>query len=273
MSKSVYNRHGFTLILLSLCMMVIVFMGITLSTVLNGKYVKKVVSSETNVTLIKNYANQKLGSIVDSYSPIRINQFSSTKLNDKEVKNIIDTSVDELYDGDPNLTIGSVVLTTIGEKLKREARSNGVNLDTDIDQTVESNRGIMDQIVDNDIGPIDQTLQHIKQIRALVKASIIVAGVIFILLAIRLRKKVGSNMIFLHHLGTVGICTSILLAIMLAIVYYPIAGFITSNVEYNVRDVLYNILNGIFTSYISIVFMVFILSIIDWGGTGKYKYN
>lgn len=271
MSKSVYNRHGFTLILLSLCLMIVVFMGITLTTVLNGNYVKKVVSSDSNVSLIKNYTNQKLGSIVDSYSPFR--DMSATQLSTGQVRSIIDTSVDELYDGDPNLTIGSVVLTTIGDNLKKQAKTNGLDIDSEIDQTVSSNKGIMDQIVNNDIGPIDQSLQHIKQIKQLVKASIIIAGIIFILLALRLRVKVKSNMLFLHHMGTVGICTAILLAIVLVIIYYPIASFITSNVEYNVRDVLYNILNGIFTSYISIVFMVFILSIIDWGSTGKYKYN
>lgn len=271
MSKSIYNRHGFTLILLSLCLMIIVFMGITLSTVLNGNYVKKVVTSPSNVTLIKNYTNQKLGSIVDSYTPL--NNLTATQLSDQQVKSIIDTSVNELYDGNPNLTIGSIVLSTIGDNLKKEAKADGLNIDTEIDQTVESNKGIMDQIVNNDIGPIDQSLQHIKQVKQIVKVTMAVAAIIFVLLAIRLRAKVDSNMLFLHHIGTVGICTAILLAVVLVIVYYPIATFITSNVEYNVRDVLYNILSGIFTSYISIVFMVFILSIIDWGSTGKYKYN
>ncbi|MCH4008998.1 hypothetical protein [Companilactobacillus sp.] len=271
MSKSVYNRHGFTLILLSLCLMIIVFLGITLSTVLNGNYVKKVVTSDSNVSLIKNYTNQKLGSVVDSYSPLK--NMAATQLSTKQVKSIIDTSVDELYDGDPNLTIGSVVLATIGDNLKKQAKSDGLNIDTEVDQTVSSNKGIMDQIVNNDIGPIDESLQHIKEVKQLVKTVIIVASVIFILLAIRLRAKVGSNMIFLHHMGTVGIITAILLAIALVVMYYPIANLITSNVEYNIRDVLYNILNGIFTSYISIVFMVFIVSILDWGSTGKYKYN
>lgn len=271
MSKSVYNRHGFTLVLLSLCLMIIVFMGITLTTVLNGNYVKKVVSSDSNVSLIKNYTNQKLGSIVDSYTPFK--NLSSTQLSSEQVKGIIDTSVDELYDGDPSLTIGSVVLTTIGDNIKKQAKADGLNIDTEVDQTVESNRGIMDQIVNNDIGPIDQSLQHIKQIKQFVKASIIVASIIFVLFAVRLWTKVKSKKLFFHHVGTVGIITAILLAIVLVIIYYPIASYITSNVEYNVRDVLYNVLNGIFTSYISIVFMVFILSIIDWGSTAKYKYN
>ncbi|AKP68030.1 hypothetical protein [Companilactobacillus ginsenosidimutans] len=271
MSKSVYNRHGFTLILLSLCLMVIVFMGITLSTVLNGNYVKRVVSSESNVSLIKNYTNQKLGSIVDSYAAI--NDLEATQLSTDQVRTIIDSSVDELYDGDNNLTIGSVILSTIGDNLKKAAKTNGLNIDSEIDQTVSSNKGIMDQIVNNDIGPIDQSLQDIKQVQRIVKVIIGVASVLFVLLAIRLRRKTKSNMMFFHHMGTVGIITAILLAIMLVLIYYPIASYITSNVEYNVRDVLYNILNGIFTSYISIVFMVFILSIIDWGSTGKYKYN
>ncbi len=271
MSKSVYNRHGFTLVLLSLCLMVIVFSGITLSTVLNGNYVKRVVSSDSNVSLIKNYTNQKLGSIVDSYTSL--NDLSATQLSNDQVKSIISSSVDELYDGDPDLTIGTVVLTTIGTNLKKEAKSNGLNIDSVIDQTVSSNKGTMDKIVNNDIGPIDEMLQNIKQLQRIVKAAIVVAGIIFVILAVRLRRKVGSNILFFHHMGTVGIITAILLAIMLVFVYYPVAGYITSNVEYNVRDVLYNILNGIFTSYISIIFMVFILSIVTWGSTGKYKYN
>jgi len=91
-------------------------------------------------------------------------------------------------------------------------------------------------------------------------------------LAIRLRVKVQSTMMFFHHLGTVGICTSILLALVLGCTYYPLQDLIVSNIDYNIRDVLYNVLNGIILSYISIIFMVFIVSLVDWGSTTKYKY-
>src|SRR5699024_9626039 len=103
MSKSLsYNRHGFTLVLLSICLMVIVFLGITLSTVLNSNYVKKVVSSETNVTLIRNYTNQRLGRLVNSYSVS--SNLSAVTLTNNDVKKIISTSVDEVYNDDAQLT-------------------------------------------------------------------------------------------------------------------------------------------------------------------------
>jgi len=120
MSKSLsYNRHGFTLVLLSICLMIIVFLGITLSTVLNSNYVKKVVSSETNVTLIKNYTNQRLGRLVNSYSESA--NLSSVNLTNNDVKKIINTSVDEVYSDDSKLTIGSSILSTLSTKLKAEA--------------------------------------------------------------------------------------------------------------------------------------------------------
>lgn len=271
MSKSLsYNRHGFTLILLSICLMVIVFLGITLSTVLNSNYVKKVVSSETNVTLIKNYTNQRLGRLVNSYS-ISTN-LSSVNLTNKDVKKIINTSVDEVYSDDSQLTIGSAILATISTKLKAEAKNYGLNIDNEIDTVIKSNEDLMNQIVDNDLGPIETVIVKIQTIKKLIKTIMVAAAGIFILLAIRLRSKVGSNMLFFHHLGTVGICTSILLAIVLGCVYYPLQDVIVSNIDYNVRDVLYNVLNGIFLSYITIIFMVFIVSLVDWGSTMKYKY-
>ncbi|MQS89181.1 hypothetical protein [Companilactobacillus mishanensis] len=271
MSKTGYKRHGFTIFLLSGCLMVMVFMGITLSTVLDGSYVKRVLTNDNNVALIRNYTNQKLGSLVNSYSPI--NNLSATTLSKSEVKKIINTSVDELYDGNPKLNTGDAILGTIGDNLKSESKAQGLNIGPEIDETLSSNKGIMDQIVNDNIGPINSALQNIKQIRGIVKTIILVAAILFILLAFRLRLKVGSNMLFLHHIGTVGICASILLAIVLVFIYYPVATYITSNVEYGVKDVLYNILNGIFTNYISILIMMFVLSIIDWGSTGKYKYN
>jgi hypothetical protein len=271
MSKSLsYNRHGFTLVLLSLCMMVIVFLGITLSTVLNSNYVKKVVSSDTNVTLIKNYTNQRLGRLVNSYS-VSTN-LSSVSLTNQDVKKIINTSVDEVYSDDSQLTIGSAILATISSKLKLEAKRNGLNIDSEIDTVIKSNEAIMNQIVDNDLGPIEKVIVRIQTIKKLIKMVMVVAAVLFVLLAIRLRVKVGSGMLFFHHIGTVGICTSILLALVLGCTYYPLQDLIVSNIDYNVRDVLYNVLNGIFLSYISIIFMVFIVSLLDWGSTMKYKY-
>ncbi|MQS75400.1 hypothetical protein FHL06_03195 [Lactobacillus halodurans] len=271
MSKSLsYNRHGFTLILLSICLMVIVFLGITLSTVLNSNYVKKVVSSETNVTLIKNYTNQRLGRLVNSYS-ISSN-LSSVDLTNQDVKKIINTSVNEVYNDDPKLTIGSTILATISSKMKNEASRYGLDIDSEIDTVINSNESIMNQIVDNDLGPIEQVIVKIQTIKRLIKMGIIVAGAIFVLLAIRLRVKVRSNMLFMHHIGTVGICTSILLFLLLGCTYYPLQDLIVSNIDYNTRDVLYNVLNGIFLSYVSIIFMVFIVSILDWGSTMKYKY-
>ncbi|AUI71923.1 hypothetical protein COSHB9_16980 [Companilactobacillus alimentarius] len=271
MSKSLsYNRHGFTLILLSICLMVIVFLGITLSTVLNSNYVKKVVNSETNVTLIKNYTNQRLGRLVNSYS-ISTN-LSAVNLTNSDIKKIINTSVDEVYSDDSQLTIGSAILATISTKLKSEAKSYGLDIDPEIDSVIKSNEGLMNQIVNNDMGPIERVLVRIQTIKKLIKITMVAAAGIFILLALRLRIKVQSSMLFFHHLGTVGICTSILLAILLGCTYYPLQDLIVNNVDYNVRDVLYNILNGIFLSYISIIFMVFILSLIDWGSTMKYKY-
>lgn len=271
MSKSLsYNRHGFTLVLLSLCLMVIVFLGITLSTVLNSDYVKKVVSSETNVTLIKNYTNQRLGRLVNSYSASA--NLSSVSLTNQDVKKIINTSVDEVYSDDSKLTIGSAILATISSKLKAEANHYGLNIDSEIDTVISSNEDIMNQIVDNDLGPIEKVIVRIQTIKKLIKMGMVVSAVLFVLLAIRLRVKVGSNMLFFHHLGTVGICTSILLALVLGCTYYPLQDLIVSNIDYNVRDVLYNVLNGIFLSYISIIFMVFIVSLLDWGSTVKYKY-
>lgn len=271
MSKSLsYNRHGFTLVLLSVCLMVIVFLGITLSTVLNSNYVKKVVSSDTNVTLIKNYTNQRLGRLVNSYSAS--SDLSSVNLTDKDVKKIINTSVDEVYGDDSKLTIGNAILATISTKLKKEAQQYGLNIDSEIDTVISSNESIMNQIIDNDLGPIEQVIEQIQTIKKLIKVVMIAAGIIFVLLALRLRAKVGSNMLFFHHLGTVGICTSILLALLLAGTYYPLQALIVSNIDYNIRDVLYNVLNGILLSYISIIFMVFIVSLVEWGSTTKYKY-
>ncbi len=271
MSKSLsYNRHGFTLILLSICLMVIVFLGITMSTVLNSNYIKKVVSSDTNVTLIKNYTNQRLGRLVNSYS-ISTN-LSSVNLTNSDVKKIINTSIDEVYDDDSQLTIGTTILSTIGSKLKAEARNYNLDIGTEIDTVIQNSEPLMNQIVDNDLGPIERGLVKMQTIKRLIKVIIVSAAILFLLLAIRLRSKVGSNMLFFHHLGTVGICTSILLAIVLGCGYYPLQDLIITNIDYNVRDVLYNVLNGIFLSYISIIFMVFILSLIDWGSTLKYKY-
>lgn len=271
MSKSLsYNRHGFTLILLSVCLMVIVFLGITLSTVLNSNYVKKVVTREANVTLIKNYTNQRLGRLVNSYSAST--NLSAVNLTNSDVKKIINTSVDQVYGDDSKLTIGSAILATISSKLKKEAQQYGLNIDSEIDTVINSNEDIMNQIVDNDLGPIEKVIVRIQTIKKLIKEAMIIAAIIFVLLAIRLRRKVGSNMLFFHHLGTVGICTSILLALLLVATYYPLQGLIVSNIDYNVRDVLYNVLNGILLSYISIIFMVFILSILEWGSTTKYKY-
>jgi len=271
MSKSLsYNRHGFTLILLSICLMVIVFLGITLSTVLNSNYVKKVVSSEANVTLIKNYTNQRLGRLVNSYS-VSTN-LSSVNLTNKDIKKIINTSVDEVYSDDSQLTIGSTILSTISSKMKDEARHYGLNIDSEIDTMIQSNENIMNQIVDNDLGPIERVIIRVQTIKRLIKLVIVVAAIMFVLLSIRLRMKVGSGMLFFHHLGTVGVCTSILLLLVLGCTYYPLQDLIVSNIDYNVRDVLYNVLNGIFLSYISIIFMVFIISILDWGSTTKYKY-
>lgn len=271
MSKSLsYNRHDITLVLLSICLMVIVFLGITLSTVLNSEYVKKVVSSDTNVTLIKNYTNQRLGRLVNSYSAS--SDLSAVNLTNKDVKKIINTSVDEVYGDDSKLTVGSSILAVISDKLKKEAQQYGLNIDSEIDTVIKSNEGIMNQIVDNDLGPVEQVIEQIQTIKRLIKTVMIIAAVLFVLLAIRLRVKVGSTMMFLHHLGTVGICTSILLALILGATYYPLQDLIVSNIDYNVRDVLYNVLNGIILSYISIIFMVFIVSLLDWGSTTKYKY-
>lgn len=271
MSKSLsYNRHGFTLILLSICLMVIVFLGITLSTVLNSNYVKKVVSSETNVTLIRNYTNQRLGRLVNSYSAS--SDLSAVNLTNKDVKKIINVSVDEVYSDDSRLTIGSSILSTISGKLKKEAKQYGLNIDSEIDTVINSNEDIMNQIVDNDLGPIEQVIEQVQTIKKLIKLIMVIAAVAFVLLAIRLRVKVGSNMLFFHHLGTVGICTSILLALLLGATYYPLQDLIVSNIDYNIRDVLYNVLNGILLSYISIIFMVFIVSLLEWGSTTKYKY-
>lgn len=271
MSKSLsYNRHGFTLVLLSICLMVIVFLGITLSTVLNSNYVKKVVSSETNVTLIRNYTNQRLGRLVNSYSAS--SNLSAVTLTNNDVKKIINTSVDEVYSDDSKLTVGTAILATISSKLKKEARQNGLNIDGEIDTVIHSNEGIMNQIVDNDLGQIDQVIEQIQTVKRLLKMIIIIAAVMFVLLAVRLRIKVGSGMLFFHHLGTVGICTSILLVVLLGCTYYPLQDLIVSNIDYNIRDVLYNVLNGILLSYISIIFMVFIVSLLDWGSTTKYKY-
>lgn len=271
MSKSLsYNRHGFTLVLLSLCLMVIVFLGITLSTILNSNYVKKVVSSDTNVTLIKNYTNQRLGRLVNSYSAST--NLSAVSLTDKDVKKIINTSVDEVYSDDSQLTIGTAILATVSSKLKAEATQYGLNINDEIDTVIKSNEGIMNQIVDNDLGPIEKGIVRIQTIKKAIKVTMWIAAVIFVLLAIKLRIQVGSNMLFFHHIGTVGICTSILLALLLACTYYPLQDMIVSNIDYNVRDVLYNVLSGIFLSYISIIFMVFIVSLLDWGGTSKYRY-
>jgi hypothetical protein len=249
--------------------MIIVFLGITLSTLLNGNYVKKVVSSDENVSLIRSYTNQKLGRMVNSYS--NISQISAS-LSNKEVKKIIDTSVDEVYGDDTNVSIGDVILSSIGTNLKSSAQKQGLSLDPEINQAVSVNKDLMNQMVNDDLGPIKEITTGIKNIKSIVKMTIIVSGIIFVLLALRLRMKVGSNMMFFHHLGTVGICTSILLGLMLGLIYYPLQNLIASNIEYNLHDVLYNVLNGIFLSYISIVFMVFILSLIDWGSTSKYKY-
>ncbi|KRK95461.1 hypothetical protein [Companilactobacillus futsaii] len=271
MSKSLsYNRHGFTLILLSICLMVIVFLGITLSTVLNSNYVKKVVSSDTNVTLIRNYTNQRLGRLVNSYSVST--DLSAVNLTNKDVRRIINVSVDEVYDDDSQLTIGSNILATISTKLKDQANKYGLNIDSEIDAVIKSNEGIMNQIVNNDLGPIESVIEQIQTIKRLIKTIMVIAAVLFVILALRLRAKVGSSMLFFHHLGTVGICTSILLAMLLGGTYFPLQDFIVNNIDYNVRDVLYNVLNGIFISYISIIFMVFIVSILDWGSTVKYKY-
>ncbi|MFH5810172.1 hypothetical protein [Companilactobacillus sp. FL22-1] len=250
--------------------MVIVFFGITLSTVLNANYVKKVVNSESNVTLIKNYTNQRLGRLVNSYSASA--NLSAVNLTNSDVKKIIDTSVDEVYSGDSKLTVGSAILATISTKLKKEAQDYGLNIDSEIDTVINSNEAIMNQIVDNDLGQIEKVISQIQTIKRLIKAIMMIAAVVFILLAIRLRVKVGSNMLFFHHLGTVGICTSILLAALLGATYYPLQDMIVSNIDYNIRDVLYNVLNGILLSYISIIFMVFIVSLLDWGSTTKYKY-
>ncbi len=270
MSKSLsYNRHGFTLVLLSICLMIIVFLGITLSTVLNSNYVKKVVSSETNVTLIKNYTNQRLGRLVNSYSESA--NLSSVNLTNNDVKKIINTSVDEVYSDDSKLTIGSSILSTLSTKLKAEANQYGLNIDTEIDNVISSNEELMNQIVDNDLGPIEKVIVKIQTIKKLIKTVMVGAAATFIILALRLWSKVGS-MLFFHHIGTVGICTSILLALLLGCIYYPLQDLIVSNIDYNVRDVLYNVFNGIFLSYISIIFMVFIVSLIDWGSTTKYKY-
>jgi len=271
MSKSLsYNRHSFTLTLLSICLMIIVFLGITLSTVLNSNYVKKVVSSDTNVTLIKNYTNQRLGRLVNSYSASA--NLSAVNLTNSDVKKIINTSVDEVYSDDSQLTIGSSILETISSKLKAEAKQYNLNIDAEIDTVIKSNEGIMNQIIDNDLGPIEKVIVRIQTIKKLIKVVMVASAGIFILLALRLRIKVGSNMLFFHHLGTVGICTSILLFLVLGCTYYPLQDLIVSNIDYNVRDVLYNVLNGIFLSYITIIFMVFIVSILDWGSTTKYKY-
>ncbi|AKP02600.1 hypothetical protein [Companilactobacillus pabuli] len=271
MSKSLsYNRHGFTLILLSICLMVIVFLGITLSTVLNSNYVKKVVSSDTNVTLIRNYTNQRLGRLVNSYSVST--DLSAVNLTNKDVRRIINVSVDEVYDDDSQLTIGSNILSTISTKLKDQANKYGLNIDSEIDTVIKSNEGIMNQIVNNDLGPIETVIERVQTIKRLIKTVMVIAAVLFVILALRLRAKVGSNMLFFHHLGTVGICTSILLAMLLGGTYFPLQDYIVNNIDYNVRDVLYNVLNGIFISYISIIFMVFIVSILDWGSTVKYKY-
>jgi len=272
MSKSLsYNRHGFTLVLLSLCLMIIVFLGITLSTVFNRDYVKKVVTSDTNVSLIRSYTNQKLGRLVNSYSSV--GNLSATDMSEADIKKIISASVDDVYDDDTNLTIGDVILETIGDNLKRTANKNGLNIDSEIDSSINANKGIMNQIIEDDIGPIESMLTQLQTMQKVIKMTIIISGVIFVLLALRLWSKVGSTVMFLHHLGTVGIITSILLALLLAGTYYPLQDLIASNIEYNIRDVLYNILNGIFLSYISIVFMLFILSILDWGSTTKYKYR
>ncbi|WP_125713359.1 hypothetical protein [Companilactobacillus kedongensis] len=270
MSKSLsYNRHGFTLFLLSICLMLIVFLGITMTTVLNGNYVKKVVSSDENISLIRSYSNQKLSRLVNSYSSV---SSISTDLSKHDIKKIINTSVDEMYDDDSKLTIGSSILDTIGGNLKKASKKQGLNIDAEINQTVSVNKNLMNQMIQDDLGPINNLSIAIKKVRGIVKVTIIVLAIIFVLLAIRLRAKVGSNMIFFHHIGTVGICTSILLSILLAFIYFPIQNLISSNIEYNLHDVLYNVLNGIFLSYISIVFMVLILSVIDWGSTMKYKY-
>lgn len=272
MSKSLsYNRHGFTLVLLSICLMIIVFLGITLSTVFNRDYVKKVVSSDANVSLIRSYTNQKLGRLVNNYS--EVGSLSATDMSEKDIKKIINASVDDVYNDDTKLTIGNVILQTIGSNLKKEAKANGLNIDSEIDSAVNSNKGIMDQIIQNDIGPIEQMLSELQTLKKIVKLTMIISGLVFVLLALRLWSKVGSSMMFFHHIGTVGIITSILLAVLLAGTYYPLQDLIASNIEYNLRDVLYNILNGIFLSYISIVFMLFILSILDWGSTTKYKYR
>lgn len=271
MSKSLsYNRHGFTLVLLSICLMVIVFLGITLSTVLNSNYVKKVVSSETNVTLIRNYTNQRLGRLVNSYSVS--SNLSAVTLTNNDVKKIISTSVDEVYNDDAQLTVGSAILATISSKLKKEAQQYGLNIDGEIDTVIRSNEGIMNQIVNNDLGQIERVIGKIQTIKRLIKVLMVVSVVIFVLLSIRLRIMVGSNMLFFHHLGTVGICTSILLALLMGCTYYPLQDLIASNIDYNIRDVLYNVLNGILLSYISIIFMVFIVSLLEWGSTTKYKY-
>ena len=271
MSKSLsYNRHGFTLVLLSICLMVIVFLGITLSTVLNSNYVKKVVSSETNVTLIRNYTNQRLGRLVNSYSVS--SNLSAVTLTNNDVKKIISTSVDEVYNDDAQLTVGSAILATISSKLKKEAQQYGLNIDGEIDTVIHSNEGIMNQIVNNDLGQIERVIGKIQTIKRLIKVLMVVSAVIFVLLSIRLRIMVGSSMLFFHHLGTVGICTSILLALLMGCTYYPLQDLIASNIDYNIRDVLYNVLNGILLSYISIIFMVFIVSLLEWGSTTKYKY-
>ncbi|KRK64251.1 hypothetical protein FC72_GL000563 [Companilactobacillus tucceti DSM 20183] len=270
MSKSLsYNRHGFTLFLLSICLMLIVFLGITLTTILNGDYVKKVISSDENVSLIRSYSNQKINRLVNSYSSV---SSVSTNLSRRDVKKIIGTSVDEVYDDDSKLTVGSSILDTIGGNLKRASKKQGLNIDAEINQTISVNKDLMNQMIDDDLGPINNLSIGIKRVRGIVKMIVLTLAIIFVLLAIRLRAKVGSSMLFFHHLGTVGICTSILLAILLAFIYFPIQDLISSNIEYNLHDVLYNVLNGIFLSYISIVFMVFILSLIDWGSTMKYKY-
>lgn len=250
--------------------MVIVFLGITLSTVLNSNYVKKVVSSDTNVSLIRNYTNQRLGRLVNSYSAS--SDLSAVNLTNKDVKKIINTSVDEVYSDDSKLTVGSAILATISTKLKKEAKQYGLNIDSEIDTVINSNEDIMNQIVDNDLGQIEAVISQIQTIKKLIKMVMIIAAVLFVLLAIRLRAKVGSTMIFFHHLGTVGICTSILLALIMGVTYYPLQNLIISNIDYNIRDVLYNVLNGILLSYISIIFMVFIVSLLDWGSTTKYKY-
>ncbi|APU70620.1 hypothetical protein [Companilactobacillus crustorum] len=265
-----YNRHGFTLALLSICLMIIVFLGIILSTILNSDYVKKVVSRENNVTLIKNYTNQRLGRLVNSYSASA--NLSAVNLTNSDVRKIINTSVDEVYSDDSKLTIGSAILATISTKLKKEANQYGLNIDSEIDEVISSNEDIMNQIVDNDLGPIEQVIEQVQTIKKLIKIVMVVAAILFVLLVTRLRIKVHSNMLFFHHLGTVGICTSILLALLLGATYYPLQDLIVGNIDYNIRDVLYNVLNGILLSYISIIFMVFIVSLIDWGSTTKYKY-